>query len=62
MNWNQALAPLVAQYHPTRQLLHQILPVDYYWTVAESEHATDVMFRDRASLSAIYPAWCTIAS
>jgi hypothetical protein len=23
--------------------------VDYYWTVAESEHATDVMFRDRVT-------------
>jgi hypothetical protein len=55
VRWDQALTPLVAEYHPTHQLLHSILPVDYYWTIAESEHATDVMFRDRASVEAIYP-------
>jgi hypothetical protein len=53
--WSTLLDPLVAQLHPTHQLLHAILPVDYYWTIAESEHATDVMFRDRASLAAVYP-------
>jgi len=54
--WDQALSPLVEQYHPTHQLIHDIVPVDYYWTVAESEHATDVMFRDRASLTSMYPS------
>jgi hypothetical protein len=28
----------------------------YYWSVRQSEHATDVMFRDAASLAVIYPA------
>jgi len=28
----------------------------YYWTVRESEYATDILFRDAASLAAIYPA------
>jgi hypothetical protein len=50
------LTPLVQTYHPTHAMIHAILPVDYYWTVAESEHATDVMFRDRASLESIHPA------
>ena len=54
--WDRLLDPLIEQYHPTHRLLHSVLPVDYYWTVAQSEHATDVMFRDRASLTAIYPA------
>lgn len=54
--WDGLLDPLVQQYHPTHQRLHEVLPVDYYWTVAQSEHATDIMFRDRASLTAIYPA------
>jgi hypothetical protein len=56
MNWAEALAPLIEQYHPTHQLIHAIMPVDYYWTGAETEHATDVMFKDRASLTRIYPA------
>ena len=54
--WDQQLNPLVAQYHPTHYHLQQIVPVDYYWTVAESEYATDIMFKDRASVEAIYPA------
>jgi hypothetical protein len=29
--------------------------VDYYYTASESEHATDIMFKDRASLERIYP-------
>lgn len=27
----------------------------YYWSLRQSEHATDVAFRDRASLAAVYP-------
>ena len=27
----------------------------YYWTIRESEYATDVMFKDQAKLKAIYP-------
>ncbi|SRR6266545_1016990 len=29
---------------------------DYYWSVRQSEYATDVMFRHRAGLEALYPA------
>ena len=54
-NWNDAMAPLIDQYHPTHRLIHEVMPVDYYWTAAETEHATDVMFKDRASLARIYP-------
>ena len=28
----------------------------YYWTVRESEYATDILFRDGANLAAVYPA------
>ena len=55
-NWSEAMTPLVEQYHPTHRLIHAVMPVDYYWTAAETEHATDVMFQDRASLTRIYPA------
>lgn len=53
--WAELLDPLVTRFHPEHQRLRQLLPVDYYWTVAESEYATDVMFRDRDALQAIYP-------
>jgi hypothetical protein len=55
-NWSEALASVVEQYHPTHRLIHEILPLDYYWTAPETEHATDIMFKDRASLTRIYPA------
>ncbi|HEX2851689.1 MAG TPA: hypothetical protein VHO24_00520 [Opitutaceae bacterium] len=55
-HWPSVLAPLVAQYHPTFAALQQPMRLEYYWTVAESEYATDVMFRDRAALQKIYPA------
>lgn len=29
---------------------------DYYWSVRQSEYATDVLFRDSATLQALYPA------
>ena len=32
---------------------HRLRP--YYWSLEESEYATDVLFRDRGSLHAIYP-------
>jgi hypothetical protein len=54
--WPRLLDPLIKQYHPTFGDLQQVMPLEYYWTVAESEYATDVMFRDRAALQRIYPA------
>jgi hypothetical protein len=38
---------------------HQLRP--YYWSLDESEYATDLLFRDRASLQAVYPALITHA-
>ncbi|MEO5959428.1 MAG: hypothetical protein ABIZ49_08815 [Opitutaceae bacterium] len=54
--WPRILDPLIKQYHPTFAELQRVMALEYYWTVAESEHATDVMFRDRAALQRIYPA------
>jgi len=47
--WQNYLPKLIERFHPNHQRLHDIVPIDYYWTVAESEYATDIMFRDRAS-------------
>lgn len=54
--WDRLLAPLITQFHPTHRRIQQIMPLDYYWTVAESEYATDVMFRNRSALQGIYPS------
>lgn len=55
-NWSAVMAPLMEQYHPTHRLIEAVLPVQYYWTAAQTEHATDVMFRDRASVTQVYPS------
>jgi hypothetical protein len=55
-HWPALLDPLVARYHPTFAQLQRPMRLEYYWTVAESEYACDVMFRDRAALQRIYPA------
>jgi hypothetical protein len=55
-DWLQLMGPLVALCHPVHQKITQPMACDYYWTAAETEYATDVMFRDRAALQRIYPA------
>ncbi len=54
-HWPSYLPQLIDAFHPNHQFLQEILPVQYYWTAAESEYATDIMFRDRATVEAIYP-------
>lgn len=54
--WDRLLDPLVRQYHPVHQRIREVMPVDYCYTACQSEHATDIMFRNRASLEKIYPS------
>lgn len=55
-DWPALLHPLVEQCHPLHAQITRPIARDYYWTVAESEYAADIMFRDRATLERIYPA------
>lgn len=56
IHWPSVLAPLVQQCHPLCAEITRPIERDYYWTAAESEYATDVMFRERGALERIYPA------
>ena len=58
----QARAPLVRelekllrQCHPLATQLCRPLGLSYYWSVDQSEYATDLMFKSPAALAAIYP-------
>jgi hypothetical protein len=53
--WPRLLEPLLKTCHPLAAEISRPLGAQYYWTMAESEYATDVMFRDRAALTRIYP-------
>ncbi len=55
-DWRKLMAPLVELCHPLHAEITKPIQRDYYWTVAESEYATDVMFRNRAALERIYPS------
>ncbi len=50
------LQPLLEQCHPHAPALCQPLALSYYWSVSESEYATDVMFKSSAALARLYPA------
>lgn len=54
--WPTLLRPLVEQCHPHATELCRPLALSYYWSVSESEYATDVMFRHPAALARLYPA------
>lgn len=54
--WPLLLQPLVEQCHPRAAELCRPLGLSYYWSVTESEYATDVMFKSPASLARLYPA------
>ena len=55
-DWPGLLNPLVQQCHPLQVEINRPFESEYYWTAAQSEYATDVMFGQREGLLRIYPA------
>jgi hypothetical protein len=65
--WPHHLNAIARQIHPLYAQACGPLPVDYYWSVYQSEWATDVMFRDESTLLHLYRKLvhhgiCTFAS
>jgi hypothetical protein len=56
-NWPGLLGQLAASLNPTHDRLFARYPTQYYWSVAQSEWASDVMFCSRADLEGLYPRW-----
>ena len=54
--WAPLLDRLVRQVHPAHATVFATCPLRYYWSLEQSEWATDVMFRAAARLDALYPA------
>lgn len=62
LNWPKQLKALVNRYWPkARRGLPPGRPGDYYWTIRQSEVATDVMFDDVSSLASVYRPLCRYA-
>jgi hypothetical protein len=55
VNWPKLLGPLVEQCHPLAGEICAPIGAEYYWSAAETEYATDVMFGNRAALERVYP-------
>ncbi len=68
INWLQLLNDLLAQAHPLRdEILKPFPQLFYYWTLTQSEYATDLIFKDPRQLARLYPAFvihglCTFRS
>jgi len=57
-DWPNTLNAIVRQLHPAHpQLLGRLSHVPYYWSVFQSEWASDYLFRRRADLERLYPQW-----
>jgi hypothetical protein len=54
-HWPSLLNELAATLNPIHDSIFAQYPTAYYWSVAQSEWSSDVLFRTRADLLAIYP-------
>ena len=54
-NWSELLGGLAEAVNPIHQEIFAKFPCRYRWSVADSEWASDVMFRSRAALQEVYP-------
>jgi len=55
VNWPRLLAVFARRVNP---LLADLLDgLTYYWVTDQAEYATDILFRDAATLARLYPQW-----
>jgi len=53
--WPSVLNGVAEEINPLRTEIFAHFPQQYYWSVHQSEYATDVMFKRPADLAALYP-------
>jgi len=53
--WPMLLAEVADSLNPAHAAMFADRPIDYYWTTHQSEWASDILFRDSASLCRLYP-------
>jgi hypothetical protein len=54
--WVSALDRFARMLNPAHPQIFKRFPLRYYWSFHQSEWATDIMFKDSATLAQIYPA------
>jgi hypothetical protein len=55
-DWPRELSKLLRQVHPTDKDIRHPMRLQYYWTVCQSEYATDLMFKSTPELELLYPS------
>jgi hypothetical protein len=55
ISWPMELNRVAGLLHPAHTRMFANFPVPYYWTIEQSEWATDICFRTPEDLAAIYP-------
>jgi hypothetical protein len=55
--WPQLLDEIARQLNPMHEQIFAAFPMSYYWSIYQSEWATDVVFRHRQDLQRLYPLW-----
>jgi hypothetical protein len=55
LDWPGALDELARRVNPIHDEIFQARPDDYYWSLYQSEWATDVLFTSPATLADVYP-------
>jgi hypothetical protein len=53
--WPELLDSIARELNPMHDTMFQAYPMEYYWSVYQSEWATDIMFSDTESLDRLYP-------
>jgi hypothetical protein len=56
LDWRKQLDALLKTVHPLSAEICRPLGLEYYWTVSDSEYASDVLFRRPQDLARIYPS------
>jgi hypothetical protein len=56
VSWRRLLDALARALNPAHRQIFKPWPMSYYWSAYQSEWATDLLFRNTATLAAIYPA------
>lgn len=56
-NWPRRLDTILRTIHPVHPALLGRLPVAYYWSVYQSEWASDLLFRMPADVERFFPRW-----
>src|SRR5579872_2747976 len=53
--WRRSFIKLLHAYHPSHKEIFRERPVEYYWSLEQSEWATDILFHSPEALAQLYP-------